>query len=352
MKKTAVTIIFLTLLMITFLLVGSYLYYISPVGNGKSAEIEVKIGDTFSTVGTKLKEKNMIRSLTFYKLYLKAQKQSSLQTGIYEINSDMDLKQIVNTLTKGPNGKPITITFKEGKNIRHIIELITSHTKITEKEVLNLLQNKEYRKSVKQKYWFITEEIENPNIYYSLEGYLYPDTYQFDKNVTAEQIFSKMLDNLEQKLEPIKTSIQNSPYSFHQLLTIASMVELEAKQEEDRYKVASVFYNRLARKMTLGSDVTTYYGAKVDMGERDLYKSELNSNNAYNTRSTHLAGQLPVGPICNPHMVSIKAALQPAQTSNLYFVADKNGKVYFTKTNKEHEQMIQKLKNEGLWYTY
>lgn len=352
MKKLAMLIILFTLLVGAALVSIGYTYYTSPVGGNKSVEIEVKKGDTFSSIGVKLKKENMIRSLDFYKLYLKTRKNLSLKTGTYEINSDMNLGEIIDIFTKNPNGKPITITFKEGRNMRSVIEVITSHTNITETEIMSLLQNKEYLNRLIDKYWFITNEILDPNIYYALEGYLYPDTYEFDKNVTIEQIFNKMLDNFALKLKDYEQIIQNGSYTFHQFLTIASMVELEAKTEEDRKGVASVFYNRLARKMSLGSDVTTYYGAKVDMGERDLYKSELNAENAYNTRNINMLGKLPVGPICNPNITSVASALAPAQTSNYYFVADKNGKVYFTKTNKEHEQMIQKLKSEGLWYTY
>lgn len=352
MKKLAMLITLFTLLILALGISGVYIYFTSPMGNNKTTEIEVKKGDTFSTIGTKLKEKSMIRSLAFYKIYLKTKKNISLQTGTYEINDKMSLGEIVDTFTKEPNGKPITVTFKEGKNMRSVIEVITSHTTIKETEILTLLQNKEYLNNLINKYWFISNEILDSNIYYSLEGYLYPDTYQFDKNTTIEQIFSKMLDNLEWKLKEYKEIIQKGSYTFHQILTIASMAELEAKTIEDRCGVAGVFYNRLANKMSLGSDVTTYYGAKVDMGERDLYKSELNAANAYNTRNMNMVGKLPIGPICNPDITSIKASLNPTKTNNLYFVADKNGKVYFTKTNKEHEQMIQKLKSEGLWYTY
>lgn len=341
-----------TLFIIALGIGGIYFYYTKPVGNNKTVEIEVETGDTFSTVGSKLKEKGMIRSLAFYKMYLKTKKNLALKTGTYEINGNMNLDKIIETMTGKPNGKPITITFKEGKNMKSVIETITSRTMITEAEINAYLQNKEYLNKLINKYWFISNEILDTNIYYSLEGYLYPDTYEFDKNTTIEQIFTKMLDNLENKLQEYKEIIQNGSYSFHQFLTIASMVELEAKDIEDRHKVASVFYNRLAKKMPLGSDVTTYYGAKVDMGERDLYKSELNAENAYNTRNINMAGKIPIGPICNPDISSIKAAITPARTNNYYFVADKNGKVYFTKTNTEHEQMIKKLKEAGLWYTY
>ena len=104
--------------------------------------------------------------------------------------------------------------------------------------------------------------------------------------------------------------------------------------------------------MEIGSDVTTYYGIKVDMSERDLYQSEINETNAYNTRSQAMKGKLPAGPMSTVSINSIEAALHPKETDYLYFVADKNGKVYFAKTISEHNQNISTLKSQGLWYTY
>ena len=161
-----------------------------------------------------------------------------------------------------------------------------------------------------------------------------------------------MLDETNKQLEPFKNDIINSKYTMHQILTMASIVELEALNKNDRASVASVFYNRLNINMPLGSDVTTYYASGVDMSERDLTVNELNAVNSYNTRSTTMAGKLPVGPICNPSISSIEAALHPAATDYYFFVADKNGNVYYTKTNREHEQKILELKNKGLWFNY
>ena len=133
-----------TLFIIALGIGGIYFYYTKPVGNNKTVEIEVETGDTFSTVGSKLKEKGMIRSLAFYKMYLKTKKNLALKTGTYEINGNMNLDKIIETMTGKPNGKPITITFKEGKNMKSVIETITSRTMITEAEINAYLQNKEY----------------------------------------------------------------------------------------------------------------------------------------------------------------------------------------------------------------
>ena len=104
--------------------------------------------------------------------------------------------------------------------------------------------------------------------------------------------------------------------------------------------------------MSLGSDVTTYYAYKVDMGDRDLTTAELYTYNPYNTRGPEMFGKLPVGPIASPSKSSIEAAISPDKTNYLYFVADKNAKVYFAKSLSEHEKIIQDLKNKDLWYVY
>ena len=104
--------------------------------------------------------------------------------------------------------------------------------------------------------------------------------------------------------------------------------------------------------ISLGSDVTTYYAWNVDMGERDLTYEELNAYNPYNTRGPNMEGKMPIGPICSVSRASIEAALRPENTEKLFFVADKNGKVYFTKTDEEHNAMISALKAQGLWFEY
>ena len=157
---------------------------------------------------------------------------------------------------------------------------------------------------------------------------------------------------MEKYLDTYKEDLENSEISMHQILTLASMAELEGKSLEDRKEIVGVFINRINKGMSLGSDVTTYYAFKVDMGDRDLTAKELNTENPYNTRGPNMIGKLPVGPIDNPSKEAIEATLFYTETDALYFVADKNGKVYFTKSNDEHNAKIKELKKEGLWFTY
>lgn len=327
----------------------------APSKEDKIISFEVSDGSTYSTVARSLKEKNLIKSEFWYRIYVKTSHKSDyLQAGTYTLNTNMDVKQILDTFAKGTknSGNEVSITFKEGINIRKFIKLITENTKITEEEILNYLNNKEELDKLISKYWFLTDEIKNDKLYYSLEGYLYPDTYSVYTSGNIKDIITNMLNNLELKLEPYKEKIKTSKYTFHQILTLASIIELEAANSDDRNGVAGVFYNRLNNGWSLGSDVTTYYAAKVDLSDRDLYQSEIDEFNDYNTRHAKMAGKLPVGPICNPSIASIEASLNPTNHNYYYFVADKNKKTYFSKNDSEHLSTIAKLKNSGLWYEY
>lgn len=353
--KILVALIGIIGLILISLIIFMIIYFcnIGSVSKNKDTkEIEILQGDTYYSISTKLKEQNLIKSEFFYKLYIKLNRPSSLQSGVHKLNESMSVKEIVNEFSNTGYKKGEMLTFKEGLNMRQVIKVITDNTQNTEEDILNVLQDTNYLDSLIEKYWFITDEIKNEKIYYSLEGYLFPDTYEFSKDATVKEIFNTMIAETGRKIEPYKNDILNSKYSFHELLTLSSIIELEGKTISDRNKVAGVFYNRLNSNWTLGSDVTTYYGAKINMSDRDLYVSELNDNNAYNTRSSYMAGKLPVGPICNPSISSIEASLYPVKTNYYYFVADKNGKTYFSKTNAEHNTIINKLKGEGLWYNY
>jgi UPF0755 protein len=356
--KLVIKMFFVLIIICILSLGGFYLAYkngIKSVSNDKtSIEFNVKDGSNFYNIVQDLKSKDLIKSEFFYKLYIKFNQPGQIQKGIYELNKSMTVSDIIKTLQgKSKNPNEIVMTFKEGYDMKDIIKVITKHTNNTEEDVLNKLKDTNYLNSLINKYWFIDSSILNNQLYYSLEGYLYPNTYQFkDKKVSVEEIFNKMIAQMDKKLTDYKSNIEGNKYSFHQLLTLASIVELEGLNIEDRNGIASVFYNRLNSNMNLGSDVTTYYGAKVEMGDRDLYMNEITANNGYNTRSNSMMGKLPIGPISNPSIESIAAVLNPTQSDYYYFVSDKKGKSYFSKTLNEHNQIIAKLKSEGLWYEY
>ncbi len=359
-KKNKILIpILIVLFIIIIIAVSAVIYYnvsLKSVSN-KSEEIviEIKKGWSNSEIAEQLKEKGLINNAFTFKIYTKLNKVSGMQAGTYKLNKNMDAKQIIDALKNGSSYYPetIDITFLEGKNMRWIAKTIAAKTNNSENDVYAKLEDKDYLNTLIDKYWFISDDILDKNIYYPLEGYLFPDTYNFlNASVTVEDIFKTMLDEMEKKLEPYKAEIQEKEISVHKLLTVASIVELEVSDGGDRAGVASVIYNRLKKNMSLGSDVTTYYGIKVDMSERDLYQSELDKYNPYNTRGPRMEGKLPVGPIASVGLESIIAALEPEETNYLYFVADKNGKTYFAETLSKHQAIVSDLKSKGLWYSH
>ncbi len=350
--KVGKFLLFLLLLIIILVLIalGIYKYETSAVSsNTDSKIITVDEGGNYISIASKLKEQNLIRSETFYRLYLRFANPGTLMSGDYELNEAMSVPEIIKVLSdENSRDSTVKITFREGLNITQIAKIVEEKTDITAEEFINKLADTSYLQSLQQDYWFLTDEIYNSEIYYPLEGYLYPDTYHFEKSeLNIDDIVRKILDNTEAKLEPYKDKLQNGTYTTHQILTLASIVELEAVSDSDRATVAGVLYNRLNDNWSLGCDATTYYAAKKSMTE-SLTQSDLTACNGYNTRCTSMTG-LPVGPIDNPSISSIEAALNPTESDYYYFVADTDKKVYFTKNATEHDRIIAQLRDEGKW---
>lgn len=351
MKKMRV--LALTLGFIGLLLIGCFIYYqysVSPIDKSSKANIEVIIPEGMSTanIAKTLYDKGLIRNELFFKVYLKLNNVSSLKASTYLLTKSMSMKEIVEELEKGnTNDNVIRLTFKEGESVKDYANMISKNTDITSEEFLSTIKDTTLLTNLINDYWFLTDSILDENIYYPLEGYLFPDTYEFSKdNLDSETIIRKLLDEEEEKLAPYKDTLENS--NIHSIMTLASIAELEGVKDEDRKMIISVFNNRLARGMNLGSDVTTYYAFDEEMNS-DLTSEMFNTYNPYNTRSSKMAGRLPVGPISNPSLSSIDAAINPSSSDYLYFVADKNRNVYFTKTIAEHEEKVQELKENGDW---
>lgn len=355
--KKIIIIVIAAILILLLLIMGTYKVLTMPVNkkNIEEKKVEIPMGSGSKEIAKILKKNNLIKNELAFRVYVKINKISNFKAGTYYLKESMDLTELTEMLQTGIMHDPnqISITYLEGKPMWDLAETISEITNNTEEDVYAVLENEEYIDSLIEKYWFLTDEIKNENIYYPLEGYLFPDTYSIsNKDASVEEIFEKMLDKMGSVLEPYKEKIEGSDYTIHELITLASVIETEGMNDSDRKNVASVFYNRLNLGMSLGSDVTTYYSVKVNMGDRDLYQKEIDSYNPYNTRGPGMEGKLPVGPIASAGRASIEAAIEPNDTDYLFFVADKNGKLYFTKTNAEHIQVVNELKNNGNWYEY
>ncbi|MCL2355198.1 MAG: endolytic transglycosylase MltG [Oscillospiraceae bacterium] len=354
--KSRIGIVLIVFILLVVLApVGWYFVSISPVDRGNYEEIQVTIplGSGTRAIATILAEYGVIRNETIFHIYVRFRGDMNFQAGTYYFKQSMRLGEIVNMLQTGILHDPnqITITFIEGRNMRGLARLIEERTNNTVADVFELLSDREYIASLVDRFWFLTEEIEHTDIFYPLEGYLFPDTYVLrNEDVTVEEIFEIMLNRTDEILSYYSDEIQASGRSVHEILTIASVVETETNSLEGAKYVSSIIVNRLAINMPLGMDPTAYYALGLDPWERDLYLWELNLPNPYNTRGPNMEGRLPIGPIAAPSRNSIQAALRPPDTNYLFFVSDSYGALYFRETYQGHSAIIRELRAQGIWY--
>ncbi|MDD6403436.1 MAG: endolytic transglycosylase MltG [Mollicutes bacterium] len=343
-------LLLVVLLAVILLILGiSWVYLASPVDKNDKKDIEVEITKGISVVKISniLKEEKLIRSKTLFKVYIKLYSNKTLKAGNYMLNRSMSLSEIVEVLEEGSkfDSSTLKLTFKEGQRITDYAKVVADSTNNNYEDVIAIFKDKNYMSELINKYWFLTNNILQDGIYYPLEGYLAPDTYYFkDSDVDTKEIIERMLDEMNKELTEYRVSLGNN---VHYYLTMASIVELEGKTLEDRQNIMGVFNNRISAGMHLGSDVTTYYAFQASMSTK-LTSEQYNTTNPYNTRPTSKVGP-PIGPICNPDLTSIQASINPINNNYLYFVADSNGKVYYSRTIDEQNKVIQDLISSGKW---
>lgn len=347
-KKKKKLIIIITSIVIVLIALAIFLYSFGLTAVSKKSEnvkFKVSAGESKITVIQNLKTANLIRSQFPLFIYVFFNSDLNLQAGEYMLNRNMSATEIIEVIANGDiidDRKVVSMTFVEGKRLKSYVKLISENTEFTEDEIINKINDKEFLKSLIDKYWFITEDVLNDELYYPLEGYLFPSTYEFYADSTIETIIYRMLDEMGKKLEPYKDKMTEKNLTVHKVLSMAAIIEKEALSSEDRKTVSQVIYKRLALNMNLGMDVTTYYAVQKDLTE-PLTKVDLSTNNPYNTRNSSVIG-LPVGAICSPSLDSIDAVFNPSDTDYIYFYADiVTGKVYFANTYEEFIQYKQEL---------
>lgn len=341
MKKIIliVTTLFLSVGLLGIVL---FLFLLSPLNKeAKSYNFEVKKGSSTRLVISELKSHNLIRNELATLVYFKLHPKYNIKAGTFKLSAAYSTEKIIKLLDEGNTleKEGITVTFIEGKRLTYYVDVISNKFGYSKEDIMAVLSDKTYLNELINKYWFITDEILNDELYYPLEGYLYPDTYKFAKDSSIKTIINKLVYTLSIKLAPYKEEIESNDLTFHEILSLASDVEVEGGKESDRKLIAGIFLKRLALGMNLGSDVTTYYAVKKDLNSGDLWINDINYDSPYNTRLlTKMAGKINVGPICNPSIISIKAVLEPTTSDYLYFYADwlGDGKVYYSKTYAEH----------------
>lgn len=353
--KNVVIAVIILLIIIFNIVLGIFLNNMSAVNKKDDLykEVIVENGMSVDTILSLLKEEDLIKNKLFSKIYIKLGK-LNMQAGVYDLSKSMSSFDIIKQISEGiiSTKNNISITFKEGLNVREYAKEIEKNTNNKYEDIISILEDRNFAKEMINKYSFLDESILNSEIYYPLEGYLFPDTYTFsDENVDIRTIIITLLNEFEKKISPYKEEIENNEFSLNELVILASIAEKESLPGSDRKGVVGVSVNRLKIGMSLGSDMTAYYAYKIDdfktQGGLTL-EQFLNCDSKYNTRCLTNTS-LPVGAISNPGLDSLIGAIEYTKSDYLYYVADCSGKTYFSKTEYERNNVIQNLRNEGLW---
>lgn len=304
-------------------------------GRGKDCVIEIKQGMSTSQIAEELKEAGAVKVPILFRIYAKLKNyDSQFKYGVYNFNTEAGYESLAEMLiTDGAKAESVKVTIKEMTTVDEIAALLEENGVCTKSDFINEVQNGDFS------YDFI-KDIPFEKVYYRLEGYLFPDTYDFykyDSKECAHLAVDKMLANLDSKLtDDIRAKISSSGYTFHEIITMASIVESESGGSADEMSnVAAVFFNRLKSddfdKLQSSPSKKYPYGN----GRYDTYQCE----------------GLPPGPICSPGLNSIKASVYPTENFDYYFFCtDAEMKFHYNKTNAEHEATIAKLKRENNWF--
>ena len=305
--------------------------------DGSPVRIAIDRGESAGSIAGLLAKKGIIRSGLVFSITARATGVSGkLKPGVYEFKQTMNLPQVLRVLVRGESLED-WVTIPEGYNIRQIGDLLREKRLVDDDDFVRVAIS---QADQFPKYDFVYG--------HDLEGYLFPDTYLITRGTDTSEIIEKILDAFEQKVvshneieieKVIKGRFgpgEGANEGLHKILTIASLVEREAKVPADRPRIAAVLWNRLKKKMKLDIDATVNYKPGISRANKNkVYYTDLKSDSPYNT---YKRDGLPPGPICNPGLASIKATLQPAASDDLYYVAKPDGSHIFSRTLAEHEK--------------
>ena len=331
-KKTRnIKIVILTLcsfgiLCLTVLLIGMFLTS-PPTSSEEVVNFDVPTGSSSQVIAKRLVKEKLIRSEYAFRIAVRHRGTGKrLQAGTYVLRRNMALWDILNEFEKG-QVTLVSWTVPEGLTASAIAELWEEAGLGTAKA----FQEASESPRLLERYGLVDKTV---------EGYLFPNTYKFAKGTKTEKIVEMMLDEFKRRWTDIfDEEARNLGRTRHEIVTLASIIEKEAQSDSERPRISSVFHNRLTRKWRLQADPTVLYA--LGNPERLLTKADLRVDSPYNT---YIHKGLPPGPIANPGIDSIIAALRPEKTDYLYFVAIGEGKHHFSKTLSEHNRVIRKMR--------
>ncbi len=302
-----------------------WVYYLMKWTNPDSARIIIQSGARVATIANLLYEKNIISSSTLFKIIIRLKNNTQLQAGEYYFKDGLTLKQVISMLQYGQiYPTDIKITLVDGWTIEQMDNYLFNKSILPKGEFIKEAHQVQKYKS---KYTFLENISSN-----TLEGFLFPDTYQIHNNATANNIINKMLTNFQNRMQKQTTKITSSSEpTLYDIVTIASIIEREVKFNTEKSIVSDILWKRLKINMPLQVDSTLNYITHNQSFR--LNEQELKIDNPYNT---YKYKGLPPTPISNPGYESLNAALNPQDSPYLYFLSKPNGESVFSKTHAEH----------------
>lgn len=297
-----------------------------------------------------LSEKGLIRCKNFCKFFVKfrdgfitnSRLGGPYEAGVYYLNGKMGLEGMLVTLQGDTfSSETVTLTFPEGFTVPQIVNKLAENDVCDKAALLSVIQSTEFT------YSLVTNLKASDSVPYRLEGFLFPDTYEFFIDESAASTVRKFLENGDAKFtEKYKEKAESMGYSTYEIMIVASIIQKEAANEDQMKEIAGILYNRLNDTVnfpTLGCQSTSdYITNKVapNLSSTSSHTSEYYMT-YYNTNSSSTVVGLPAGPICNPGFAAIHAALYPAKTSAKFFFHDTKGNMYTAKTNSEFKQKVR-----------
>lgn len=299
------------------------IFYSLPA-TASPADVRVEQGDSLATVVRKLHDQNIISNGLFFSLWARLSgAEKKIHQGLYRFDGSVSPREVLERLVTG-KGIFQTVTIPEGLTIKEIADLL---------EKMQIADKDRFLLAANDATFLASLGLQDKGI----EGYLFPSTYHFVPATPERDILMTMAEQFRKVSQPLLAQRDGTTdLTAHEILTLASMIEKETGVEAERPLVSAVFYNRLRHQMPLQSDPTVIYGLKDFNG--NLTRKDLNDPNPYNT---YRIAALPPGPICNPSLSSIRAALHPAAAPYLYFVSKNDGTHLFSETIEAHNHAVK-----------
>ncbi|WEG17711.1 endolytic transglycosylase MltG [Alkalihalophilus pseudofirmus] len=330
-------------------IISGYFYFsnaLGPVdsGEGETVEVTIPIGSSSTQIGQILEEEGLINNGTIFRYYVRYKNESGFQAGTYALSTSMTMDEMIQELKEGRviEEPELIFTIPEGRWLEDVAVMIANETGHEAEEVMSVLNDEEYLEELINRFSMLTDDILQDDIRYPLEGYLFPARYDFmEAEPSIQTVIEAMLSRTQEIIDQNMAAIEESDYSVHEILALASIIEREAQTSEDRYKIAGVLHNRLDEDMRLEVDPTVAYA----IGEHRYMTTfaDLEVQSPYNTyRNTGI----PIGPIANPGEDAIKAAINPEDTNYLFFYARYNGEVIYNETYEAHNRTHQQYREE------